>query len=235
MGGSQPRINLISLLRGAGLRVFLRKAMEQTWWTKLFFGLRCDLDSLPPIRRSKIEIAMKPWDSTTFRSFAEELKQVKGPDYVEVFLRQALWEAGVQTLHVAVGPDGSPAYLQWLITPDKQHLVHAHQPGRYPTLQSDEVLLEGAYTFCCYRRTGAMGDGMAQLLRIARAQGARKAFTYVAADNIPSLRGCANVGFVLDHVRMNTRHLGLRSSIVLPADNQARHVWSVAVSSRRAA
>ena len=148
MGGSQPTIKLVSLVRGAGLRVFLRKALEQTWWTKLFFGLRCDCDSLPPIRRAKIEITMKPWDSKTFPGFVEELQQVEGSDYVEVFLRQSLCDAGVETLHAALAPDGSPAYVQWLVTPDKQHLLHAHHPDRYPTLKSDEVLLEGAYTFC---------------------------------------------------------------------------------------
>src|SRR5438445_1577220 len=63
MGGSQSTIKLVSLVRGAGFRVFLRKALEQTWWTKLFFTLRCDCDSLPPIRRAKIEITMKPWQS----------------------------------------------------------------------------------------------------------------------------------------------------------------------------
>ena len=42
---------------------------------------------------------------------------------------------------------GSPAYVQWLISPQNQHLLHGHQPKRYPTLVSDEVLLEGAYMF----------------------------------------------------------------------------------------
>ena len=104
MGGSQPTIKLVSLVRGAGLRVFLRKALEQTWWTKLFFGLRCDCDSLPPIRRAEIEITMKPWDSKTFPGFVEELQQVEGSDYVEVFLRQSLCDAGVETLHAALAP-----------------------------------------------------------------------------------------------------------------------------------
>ena len=125
--------------------------------------------------------------------------------------------------------------MQWLVTPDKQHLLHAHQPDRYPALKLDEILLEGAYTFCRYRRMAVMADGMAQLLRIARAQGGRAAFTYVASDNVRSLRGCASVGFVLDHVRMNTRHLGLRSSLVRPVDEQARQLWSDAISSRSSA
>jgi L-amino acid N-acyltransferase YncA len=136
----------------------------------------------------------------------------------------------VQTLYAAIGPDGSPAFAQWLVTARDQALLHSHQPGRYPMLAADEVLVEGLYTFSRFRRTGVSTNGMAQLLRIARAAGARTAYTYVGIDNAPSLRGCANVGFVLDHVRLNSRRLGLRSSVVRPADESARHVWLSATS-----
>ncbi len=232
MLGNHFALNPISLLRAAGLSVVFRKALEQTWWTKTFLGLRCDLASLPPIRRAKIDITMRPCNSATFSGFTEELKQVKGLDYIDVFLRKSLCDAGVQTLHLAVGPDGSPAYAQWLVTAADQHLLHSHQPGRYPTLAPDEVLLEGAYTFCRFRRTGVMADGMAQLLRIAKEGGTRVAFTYVAADNIPSLRGCANVGFVPDHVRLNIRRLVRRSSLVQPPDEHALQLWKAATSPR---
>ena len=155
---------------------------------------------------------------------------MSGLDFIEVFLRQSLCDDGVQTLYAATGPDGSPAYAQWLVTARNQSLLHSHQPGRYLTLAPDEVLLEGLYTFSRFRRTGVGTNGMAQLLRIAWAGGARAAFTYVAVDNAPSLRGCANVGFVLDHVRMNTRRLGLRSSVVQPVGECTRQRWLSATS-----
>lgn len=222
----------VPLLRGAGPSVVLRKALEQTWWTKLFFGLRCDLEQLPPIRRAKIEITMEPFDCRTFSGFVEELKQVKGSDYIEAYLRKALCDAGVQNLHVALGPDRTPAYAQWLVTPENQVWLHAYQPGRYLTLKPGEALVEGAYTFCRFRGVGAMADGMGQLLRVAKNQGSQRVFTYVAADNIPSLRGCANVGFVLDHIRLNKRRLGLRYSVVQGIDEHARELWAAATSPR---
>ena len=45
-----------------------------------------------------------------------------------------------------------------------------------------------------------MADGMSQLLASARDAGDLKAYTYVDEGNIPSLRGCANVGFEPDHL-----------------------------------
>ena len=222
--------DLISLFGGLGPRLLIDKAIHQTWGTNLFFGLRCDLGSLPPVRPAKFEITMTPRNSSDFTGFEEELKHVHGLDYVEVFLRQKLCEAEVKTLYVALSPEGSPAYVQWLITLQNQHFLHAHQPKRYPTLASDEVLLEGAHTFIRYRRTGVMADGMGQLLRTAKGEGAQAAYTYVGADNVPSLRGCANVGFTLNHLRLNTRRLGFLSSVVRPVDEQAHQIWSEATA-----
>jgi hypothetical protein len=73
-----------------------------------------------------------------------------------------------------------------------------------------------------------MANGMAQLLRIAQAGGARAALTYVAAENATALRGCANVGFALDHLRMNKRRLGRRWSSVHQVDEGSRQLWIAA-------
>jgi L-amino acid N-acyltransferase YncA len=232
---SEHQINIFLLLRRAEAGPVLRKIVEQTWWTRSFLGLRCELAALPPIRQATVEITVKSRDSRSFRGFEDEFDRVAGPDLINVFLRQSMCDAGVETLYAGAAPDGSPAYAQWLVTASDQHLLHAYQPGRYPTLAADEVLVEGLYTFSRFRRTGVTTNGMAELLRIARAAGANVAFTYVAADNAPALRSCANVGFALDHVRENRRRFGLRWSAVRPVDEGARHLWTAATSPRPAA
>jgi hypothetical protein len=228
-GGLEEMYLLVAQM---GLLLLFSKAIEQAWWTKVFFGLRCDLKSLPPIRPAKMPVKMEPNGEALFSGFEEELRQARGLDYLDVFQRRRICRAGVKTAYVTLGPDGSPAYVQWLIRAQDQQHLHAYQPKRYPVLASDEVLLEGAYTFTRFRRTGVMADGMGQLLRIAQAEGVRAAYTYVGADNVGSLRGCANVGFVLDHVRRNTRRLGYRISVMSPADEEARRIWSAATVPR---
>ena len=76
---------------------------------------------------------------------------------------------------------------------------------------------------------GVMADGMLQLLRIAREEGALAAITYVASDNVASLRGCAAVGFVPDHLRRSTRRVGLRNSSPFPIDAKTQALWLTAV------
>jgi hypothetical protein len=227
-----PRLNPVTVARHAGARVILRTLAEQAWGDKRFFGLRADLSRIPDVRPAAFPITMQVTDAPSFRGFREELDRVEGDDYVQVLLRTMTCEAAIETLYVATDEQGRPAYAQWLTRARDQAPVHEHSPGRYPVLHDDEVLLEGAYTFIAFRRMGMMADGMVQLLKIARDEGCTAAYTYVEADNIPSLRGCANVGFDLDHVRHNLRRFGRhRSSQQKPtADDLAQ--WARATAPR---
>jgi hypothetical protein len=228
----KPRSALDALkhLRRIGPRLASRTLVEQLWYTKLFIGLRCDLENLPDVRPAKVEVGMEPRSTDSYHGFEEELARVRGIDYIEVLLRIGFCEAGVQTLYAAEH-EGAPVYTQWLVRANDQDIMERHTPGRYPQLAQDEVLLEGAYTFTEFRRMGVMADGMLQLLRLSRDEGALAAITYVASDNVASLRGCAAVGFVPDHLRESTRRLGLRNSTPFPIDAKTQALWSASVGS----
>lgn len=196
----------------------------------MFFGLRTDLEALPEVRPAKVELHMAPVGAE-FAGFRAEEPRVDGFDLEQVRKRQDMLDAGVRELHVA-GPDGAPAYGQWLVRPGEQEPLLAHSPGAHPVLAPDEVLLEGAYTFREFRRMGAMGDGMAQLLRVAREEGFRSALTYVEDSNVASLRGCAGVGFELDHVRVSRWRLLRHSRSEQAPDAAARAAWDAATARR---
>lgn len=77
-----------------------------------------------------------------------------------------------------------------------------------------------------------MADGMGQLLRVGAALGAKSALTYVRSDNVPSLRGCAKVGFDLDHVKTVSLRLGVRQSKIRAAKDADRQGWQQATAPR---
>lgn len=216
--------------RRAGPGVALRRLRGQAWGTRRFLGLRCDLEALPPLKPAGIPLAMAPREPTAFTGFADELPLARGEDAVQLLLRVRLCGAGLGGLHVADGPEGDPAYAQWLVSADEQEALHAHGAGRYPHLRRDEGLVEGAYTFLRHRRLGAMADGMGQLLRLGRAAGLSSVITYVADDNVPSLRGCARAGFALDHVRDTERRFVHASRREGPVDRAARAAWDAALA-----
>jgi hypothetical protein len=164
----------------------------------------------------------------SFKGFADELDQVSGG--VGLVQRQSLCAAGVQTLYVAVDDSGDPIYAQWLVRSDDQEALHRTTHGLFPQLAEGEALVEGAYTFANFRKLGAMTDGMRQLLVRARDSGDQTVFTYVAVGNVPSLRGCASVGFVPDHLRLDTRRVGLRRTRRIPLDASSDARWAAAVA-----
>lgn len=159
---------------------------------------------------------MEPCTDDRFTGFQDEATRVSGADLEQVLSLQQWFEAGLRQLHVAWS-DGQPAYCQWLIGPaGLPVMVTANPDGWYDPLASDEVLLEGAYTFQRARGQGAMADCMGQLLRIAQAQGARTAVTCVGDHNVASLKGCRRVGFEADRLRVTDWRLGRRRTSVRP-------------------
>ena len=222
------RFDPARFVRRAGPAVAVRTVTDQLASRRISFGLRCDLSNLPAAVPGKVPIQMSARDARGFTGFDRELAETTGVNYLEVLLRTWMCARGIKALYAADSADGRPVYAQWLIRrPDDWRLQN--KPP-HDALAEGEVLLEGAYTFVAFRGVGAMADGMGQVLRVARDEGSVAAITYVLADNVASLRGCARVGFVLDHVRLNTTHLGRERSERRPVDAGARQVWETAVA-----
>lgn len=223
-------MELLQAARRAGAASIVTVVLRRAWSTRTWLGLRCDLSNLPPVRPASVPVAMQPLPCPGFDGFAREAEQVSGEDALEMAQRVRMCAEGVTTLYVARAHDGRPIYAQWLISAAEQRPLHRYAPGLFPPLEADEALVEGAYTFVDFRKRGAMADGMAQLLAAARVAGARSVITYVLGDNVPSLRGCANVGFTADHVRVTTRRLGRRRSVRQPLDERALAQWHAAIA-----
>ena len=216
----------IGVLGRVGVRELTRLVLRRLWSSSASFGLRADLNRLPEVRAARIPVRMEPRDPESFIGFEDELSRVSGSDAVDVAHRNAFCAAGVRTLYVAADDSGRPIYAQWLVRHEEQEALHRVTHGFFPQLDEGEALLEGAYSFPSARKQGAMADGMGQLLIRARDAGDRTAFTYVSEENIASLRGCANVGFAPDHVRLAIIRFGVRSIRRVPVDEVRQARWA---------
>jgi RimJ/RimL family protein N-acetyltransferase len=202
---------------------------RRVWSDSVSLGLRVDLDRLPPRRQAKRRVLMKPVRARDFDVFATCLPDASdGDEALQLLQRERMCSTDVKTLFVGAAEDGRPMYVQWLVQPDDQAGLHRWAGGLFPRLRPGDALVEGAYTFPDFRRLGLMVDGMWQLLEHARRDGATVVYTYVAPDNIASLRGCARVGFELDHVRVAHRRVGRTQVKTLPPDESARTAWLAA-------
>ncbi len=222
--------SIVEVVRKLGFRDTGKALRSRAWSDSVSFGLASSLTDLPEPRPAKIPVDMAVREPRTFRGFDDESARVAGGDRVEVEQRRRLCAAGANQLYVATAENGDAIYAQWLFHPGGQAPLEAVTPNQFPPLKPGETLVEGAYTFVNYRKLGAMAVGMNQLLVAARESGANKCFTYVSADNIPSLRGCANVGFGLDHVRVTRQRLGRRQATYRPPTDAERAVWDAAIA-----
>ena len=174
---------------------------------------------------------MQPESCPVFDGF--ELDATSGPARLDALQRGRFCQTGLSRLYVARNADGEPIYAQWLVHAWELPVLQAVTRRIYQPLGPGEVLVEGAYTFTAFRGLGAMADGQRQLLEVARLEGASSAVTYVAPENVPSLRGCARVGFELDHVKVIRRRLGVERIKVSSPDGNARTLWLAAVGRER--
>jgi RimJ/RimL family protein N-acetyltransferase len=232
MSATKRWISPVDLWTVAGPKLAFSKAGEHLWGSREFFGLRNDLSALPLPGPAPLCLNRSLHDARKFDGFSADLKRTRGKDYLETVLRVSMCDAGLETLYVWTGPDGSAAYAQWVFTDRNQHLLHAHQPNRYPNLKPGEVLLEGAYTFAPYRGQGVMKQAVLELLYLLREQGTQSVLVYVASGNYPSLRASARLGYTLDHIRCNTSRLwNFSSRILSPAGANLRE-WHDAVGGK---
>jgi RimJ/RimL family protein N-acetyltransferase len=110
--------------------------------------------------------------------------------------RLVLLKEGVETCYVAVDQSDRPCYMQWLIGPNENLSLQRIFSGGFPWLESNEALLEDAFTPESHRGLGIMSCAMAQIAERGSAINARYIITFVHDQNIPSLKGCKRAGFV---------------------------------------
>jgi L-amino acid N-acyltransferase YncA len=218
-------------LRRLGPRVLAEELAARVRSDELNLGLRCDLAARPPLPRARIPLEVEPC-GTEFRGLDDELAVASGRDYGRALRRRRLQDAGVRTLHAAFTGERVPVYVQWLLRAADQEALRAHASELWPPHGADEAMVEFAYTFTAFRGHGVMAEAMGRLLERAAADGAHAVITYVRDDNVASLRGCAKVGFTLDHVRATTIRLGRRRDVLRPAGDAERAAWERASAPR---
>lgn len=124
--------------------------------------------------------------------------------------RVRMWAYGIPNPYVAVDTDGDPCFLQWVIDGANADLVRAHFGGKFPDLQPDELLLEGAWATPNARGKRIMAEAMCRITQIGAQPHHRRAITLVEVDNIPSVRGCRSAGYEIYTRRTVRWRLGMR-------------------------
>jgi hypothetical protein len=130
--------------------------------------------------------------------------------------RRRFWEDRIPDAYVAVDADGTPCYVQWAIPGNHAKLVKDYFGKGFPDLDSDELLLEGAWARPEARGKRIMAEAMSRITETGAGATHRRAITFVGVDNEPSMRGCRAAGFEVYVQRRETWRLGRRSVTFSP-------------------
>ena len=188
-------------------------------------GLRRDLTVpfTPP--DAKIPISVRPLTAADLPALLAVDDTTSAADTFETAWRRAFAAKHMQGCYVAVDErNGTPCYMQWLFGAGDNDFVRSI--GGFPALQTEEALLENAYTPALYRGMGIMPAAMARIAERAADLAARYVVTFVQDNNIASLKGCQRSGFapyLLHHYVQLRFGFSRRDTFVeLPADDPLR-------------
>lgn len=200
-------VQLVAQGRLVELREKLRDRLDNRLYsTRTDLGLRRDLQVPFVAPQAKIPIAVREQRRDDVPAlFDEPGRDLSRQEQGELSWRREVVELDISRCFVAVDQrTGTPCYMQWLIGPDQNGRIP--EIGSFPQLRPDEGLLENAYTPVPYRGLGIMPAAMALISERAADYGLHYVMTFVAHDNVASLKGCERAGFSPQLIRRRTQH-----------------------------
>jgi hypothetical protein len=161
------------------------------------YGFRRDLAEPFEPPKPVISIQLRPFRNTDAAHLFDLSYACRqgGSAIMDCLHDLAFIEAGIPRCFVATTDEGSPCYIQWLISHTTNDRLESHFKGYMPPLARDEVVLEGAFIPFRYRGKKIMPFAMARVAEKGKDVAARFAMTYVQDSNLPSIKGVLQAGF----------------------------------------
>jgi hypothetical protein len=188
---------LVLLLKTREPGLILKGLRRKVYSNSDFFCLRRDLTQPFDTPTAKIPIAVRPIQKGEAENlFDATVPGLSAAEVIDRTGRMDFFQTGIPECYVAIDQNGDPCYSQWLMSSVDNDRIQEYFRGTFPVLAPDEALLEGAFTPESHRGRGIMPRAMALIAERGKNLGARYVITFVAEENIPSLKGCKRAGFV---------------------------------------
>lgn len=209
---------LVAGVRSGEVGILVREAQRRLHSDRLRYGLGRELDLVFQAPTAKIDLTIRPLRSDDVPKLLDmhvEQMAPRGP--YERMHRQRFLRAGIGTCWVAArSADDEPCYMQWLLGPGDNERIAKYFGGIFPRLETDEALLEYAFTPERFQGQGIMAAAMARIAEQARTLGAHRVITFVDHVNHAALKGCHRAGFHEYLVRIDRWRLFRRTPVFEP-------------------
>jgi hypothetical protein len=189
-------------LRRGDLGTVCSDLRRWAWSDLTSYGLRCQVDDIPPRPAARIGFTVRPLDAADL----DRVLPVTGLPTAElryVHAHRRMWEEGLRTPYAGWADDGRPCYVGWLVDGATQReAVRRLFGGLFPVLGDGEALIEASWVPPHSRGLGVMAPAVNDLIRVAaRLPGVTSAVTYIDHGNEPSVRGAVRAGFRVEVAR----------------------------------
>jgi len=187
---------VLSLIKNGKWSLIFNEAIRRFTSTEISYCLRRDLNLPFNITRAKIPIRIREMEVTDLEQlFDSDIINENSEEFKENLSRKLLLNSEIKQCFVAVDENDKVLYMQWLISHKENDKLQEVYRGGFAEINTNEMLLEGAYTLKSARGKRIMSEAMATISSIGKSKGAKYLITYVKADNIPSLKGCQKSGY----------------------------------------
>ncbi len=164
--------------------------------TSLSVGLRRDLTLHHPVHAARCPFSLRiasAEDLSKVLSLSQPGLSLADQQAISVRMNHAAQDLG--RAFVAIQADGHPCFIQWVLSKADNSRIATFFDGRFPPLKEGEALFENAFTPPAFRGLGIMPAAMSGIAESLGREGFHAGLTFVASDNIPSLKGCRLAGF----------------------------------------
>lgn len=172
----------------------LQRQLRQDWTS---YGLMRDLRTHIPIKRHSTGYKVRPYEQRDLEPLlSRDLINATRLERKDILHRYAHLAENIPTCYVVEDQTiGEPVFIQWLMTERSNNSISRFFKGRFPKLSPNEALLENAYIPKHHRGKGVMVQALLVMSEFATAEGFGWLATFVAKENLPSLKGCLRAGF----------------------------------------
>jgi GNAT superfamily N-acetyltransferase len=179
---------------------------------------------------------LEPTEAESFAGFSDLVEDVSPTYLLELLWYVRFAAEGHQTLLVARDPEGRPTFSTWMIDADTQSALGARFTDGFHRLESNEMLLEGLFTFPDMRGQGIAAAGIAAACAWASLRGANKVWVYPYLDNVAVLPRLVPSDFEPHHARVETTSMRRVRALAVPLSSSDVAEWerARAVASARA-
>ena len=174
---------VFSLLIKGELKILLNGISKRFNSEVIALGFKNDLNEKTEIPKAQIELKIRLSKKSDTTHFVDDNYNL------------GLVEENIKNLYVATTQDDLPCFRLWLMDSSQNEKIKRFFTGNFPTLNSNEALIESAFTLPAYRGKRIMPEVTTRLLKKETSIGIQYAICFININNTPSLRAYKRCGF----------------------------------------